>query len=253
MLKACHAVFVRLIPVFLLFAGAAAPQSKAQTAVAQIVGAARPPYVVDRDGIASGPAVELVQLLARDVGIPPQVRIMPFQRAVRSLDQGDTIYPALLRTPARESKYVWIGEGFADQAVFYTRASAPVVDDLDSARQLKNISVMRGSELTALLQSFGLDTVEHNNSEIDNARLLRAGRIDGWFTLRAVGRATWRELGYAPSELRSGKSFAVMAFWIAASANLTPALIERLRAAYAKRRADGSYARIMVPLHEPLL
>lgn len=178
--------------VALLATIAGATAAMAQPAAVEIIGPARPPYIVDRDGTGAGPAVEIVQRLARDTGISPHVRIMPFQRAVKHLDEGGTIYPALLRTPQREQKYIWIGEVFTDRAVIYTRNREAMANDIVSARSLRRISVMQGSELQGMLRSFGLGNFETNNSEVDNARLLQAGRIDGWFTLRAVGQATWR-------------------------------------------------------------
>lgn len=223
-------------------------QAPAAQAALQIVGASRPPYVIERDGIGSGPAVELVQPLARAIGIDPTVRILPFQRAVMALDQGGTLYPALLRTPQRESRYIWIGEVYADRAVFFTRRSAGTVGNLEAARQLPRISVMRGSELQGMLKSFGLENFETANSETDNARLLQASRIDGWFALRAVGRATWAELNFIQSELRASESFATLPFWIAASPNLPKDTVNTLRAAYRAMRADGRYRRIVAPL-----
>lgn len=225
--------------------------ARAQPAAIQIIAAARPPYVVEQDGIGAGPAVELAQQLARATGIDPAVRILPFQRAVMALDQGGSLYPALLRTPPRENRYIWIGEVYADRAVFFTRSSSPAISTLDAARRLPRISVMRGSELQGMLQSFGLENFETSNSETDNARLLRAGRIDGWFTLRAIGRATWAELDFEPAELRAGESFAVVPFWIAGSPDLPQALVAKLRAAYQAMRADGRYRRIIAPLAEP--
>jgi polar amino acid transport system substrate-binding protein len=223
----------------------------AQSAAIQIIAAARPPYVVEQDGLGAGPAVELVQQLARATGIDPAVRVVPFQRAVMALDQGGSLYPALLRTPPRENRYTWIGEVYADRAVFFTRTSSPVISSLDAASRLPRISVMRGSELQVMLQSFGLENFETTNSEADNARLLRAGRIDGWFALRAIGRATWAELDFRPAELRAGESFAVVPFWIAGSPDLPQPLVARLRAAYQAMRADGRYRRIIAPLAEP--
>lgn len=223
----------------------------AQPAAVEIIGPARPPYIVDKDGMGAGPAVEIVQRLALDVGLSPQVRIMPFQRAVKHLDEGGTIYPALLRTPQREQKYVWIGEVFTDRAVIYTRSREPMANDIVSARRLRRISVMQGSELQGMLRSFGLANFETNNSEIDNARLLQAGRIDGWFTLRAVGRATWRELDFDPAQLRAGEPFALMSFWIAASEDLPATMINSLRRSYDALRRSGEYDRIIAPLLQP--
>lgn len=214
----------------------------------QIVSPERPPYVFDAGGMGRGPAVDLVRRVAEAAGIDPAVRILPFQRAILALDSGSTLYPALLRTPQRESRYQWIGEVFDDRAVLFTRTGAPAVSDVAGARQLERISVMRGSELQSLLQSFALRNVESNIAETDNARLLQAGRIDGWFTLRTVGRATWTLLGFDARDLHAGEPFAQMSFWIAASHDLPAATVARMRAAYDRLRKSGEYNRIIAPL-----
>lgn len=227
-----------------------APPVPAQGGGLQIVATSRPPYMVDRDGQAGGPAIELALEIARATGVAPSVRILPFQRAVLALDQGNTLYPALLRTPQREGRYIWIGEVFADRAVFFTRRGEPVVNRLDVARRFERITVMRGSELQSMLQSFGINEIEPTNSEIDNARLLQAGRTEVWFALKAVGRATWTELGFAPGDLQSGDTFATMPFWITVSPSTDDATVAKLRAAYQAMRKDGRYNHIVAPLHK---
>ncbi|WP_409741471.1 substrate-binding periplasmic protein [Ferrovibrio sp.] len=238
---------IMAMAILALPAGQAVAQ-KADPSALQIVAPPRPPYIFDEGGIASGPAVELVQHLARSIDSNPTVRLLPFQRAVLALDRGNTLYPALLRTPQREKRYIWIGEVFADRAVFFTRRETPTVNVLDAARTLPVIGVMRGSELQYILQSLGLEQIEANASENDNARLLQAGRIESWFALEAVGRATWRGLDFNPVDLRSGEPFALLSFWIAASANLPPDTVAKLRTAYRAMRSDGRYQRIIAPL-----
>lgn len=233
----------------MLLAGTAAAQPGPSINGLQIVGPSRPPYIVDNQGVGSGPAVELAAQILRAVGVAdPVARILPFQRAVIELDKGSTLYPSLLRTPQREARYHWIGEVFAEQAVFFTMLPRPTVDNVARARDLERITVMRGSELYWALQSYGLENVETNNSETDNARLLRAGRIDGWFTLKAVGFATWTELGYDRTELQAGPAFAMISFWLAASHDIDPAVIARMKDAYREMQTDGRYQRIIAPL-----
>lgn len=232
----------------LMLAGSAGFQPA--MAQVQIVATARPPYMVDLDGRASGPAIELAGLVAQAAGIDPTVRLMPFQRALLALEQGETLYPALLRTPQREANFQWIGEIFTDRAVFFTRRGSPVVNQIDTLKLLPRLNVLRGSELQGLLLSFGINNLEASNSEADNARLLQAGRIDAWFALRAVGRATWAELGFAPQELQAGDTIATMPFWLVASNSMSPATVMRLRAAYQKLRHDGQYNRIVEPLRK---
>lgn len=219
-------------------------------AQAQIVATARPPYMVDLDGRASGPAIELAGLVAQGAGIDPAVRLMPFQRALLALEQGETLYPALLRTPQREANFQWIGEIFTDRAVFFTRRGNPVVNQIETLKLLPRLNVLRGSELQGLLLSFGINDIQASNNEADNARLLQAGRIDAWFALRAVGRATWAELRFAPQELQAGDTIATMPFWLVASNSMSPATVTRLRAAYQQLRRDGRYDRIIEPLRK---
>lgn len=239
------ALAVLLVPPAAL-AQPAAPAARPQSL--QLIGPARPPYVIERDGFGTGPAIELLQILARSVGVDPAVRILPFQRALLALEQGNALYPALLRTPQRENRFIWIGEVYADRAVFFTRKDKAPVGSLAAAHELGRVSVMRDSELQGMLQSFGLEDFETTNSEIDNARLLHAGRIDGWFALRAVGRATWAQLQFDPDELRASEAFATVPFWIAGSADLPVQTVATLRAAYRAARADGRYRRIIAPL-----
>lgn len=214
----------------------------------QIIGAHRPPYMIENNGFGTGPAIDLLQILAHSIGVDPAVRIVPFQRALLALEKGNTLYPALLRTPQREKRFIWIGEIYADRAVFFTRRDRMPIASLTDALELPRVSVMRGSELQGMLQSFGLENFETTNSEIDNARLLQAGRIDGWFALRAVGRATWAQLKFDPAELQASEAFATLPFWIAASTDLPPQTIAGLRTAYRATRADGRYRRIIAPL-----
>jgi polar amino acid transport system substrate-binding protein len=242
------AVALALAVVLASSATPAQPAPAARPQQLQVIGAARPPYVIESNGLGTGPAIELLQILARSVGADQAVRILPFQRALLALEQGNTLYPALLRTPQRENRFIWIGEVYADRAVFFTRRDRAPVGSLAAARELARVSVMRGSELQGMLQSFGLEDFETTNNELDNARLLHAGRIDGWFALRAVGRATWTQLQFNPAELRASEAFATVPFWIAGSADLPEQTVAGLRAAYRATRADGRYRRIVAPL-----
>lgn len=214
----------------------------------EIVGPIRPPYVSEIDGKPAGPALDLARRIAADAGLTPNIRILPFQRAVLQLDLGGTLYPALLRTPQREARYAWIGMVHADQAVFFTRAGMAAIDTQEQARQVAQIGVLRGSELLPMLQSYGLDNIHIASSEAENARLLQAGRITAWFALNAVGLATTQELGMNAAEFRTGASFAQLSFWVVASPGLPPALIDALRDGYARLRQSGEYDRIMLPL-----
>lgn len=229
----------------------AGPQARANEIV-QVVTPLRPPYVVDAgSGFADGPAIRLVQRLAEIAGVDPAIQLVPFERAVMTLERGDTLYPALLRTPAREARFQWIGEVFADTAVLFTRRGTEPAADLADAGRFATITVMRGSELVGLLRQAGLANFRTANSEIDNARMLAKGRVDAWFAPAAVGRATWDGLSFDPAALHASGPAERLSFWIAASANLGPGMVARLRRAYGDVKRNGEYDRIVAPLRTP--
>lgn len=214
-----------------------------------IVTPVRPPYVVDTgNGTADGPAIRLVQRLALEAGIDPAVSIVPFERALLTLDRGNTLYPALLRTVDREARFQWIGEVFADGAVLFTRKGTQTAADLADAGRFGAITVMRGSELVTVLRAAGLANYRTADSEADNARMLAAGRVDAWFASAAIGQATWDGLGLDRKSLAVSAPVEPLSFWIAASPNIAPDLIGRLRQAYASLRTSGEYDRIIAPL-----
>ena len=183
--------------------------------------------------------------------LEPAVEVLPFERALLNLDRGDTLYPALLRTPTRESRYQWIGEVFTDHAVLFTRKGAPVVRSLAEARQFGAVSVMRGSELATLMKAAGLSNITVETSDNDNARMLAAGRVDAWFAPSSVGHAVWERQAFDPADLQASGPLARLSFWVAAAQNLDPAVVMRLRQAYADLRATGEYDQIVAGLREP--
>ncbi len=204
-----------------------------------IVASILPPYVVDLDGVGAGPGIRLVEQLARWNEIEASVTIVPFQRAVMMLDRGNAIYPGLQRTPAREHKYNWIGEIAVDRAAFFTRTGTPAAKGLDEARHLGAIAVVRGSGLHDLLILSGIGNIVAADNEAECARMLDAGRVDGWFSPLRVGHAAWTGLGFAPSALQPGDAIMQLSFWVAASRDLQPDLVEALRDAYRNLNRDG--------------
>lgn len=226
---------------------AAAGRAAAQPTL-EFVAPVRPPYIVDKDGVGTGPAIELAQRLAASMGVTPRVQLLPFRRALQQLDNGGTVYAALLRTPAREERYTWIGEVYADSIVFISLKPQAPVKDFAAARHQAAVGLLSGSILQNMLDANGVQNIDFASTENDNARKLRAGRIPVWFALKAVGLATWREEGFDPADLQFSPALAQHSFWIAASKNIPPDMVAAIRKAYRDLRQSGDYDRIIEPL-----
>lgn len=244
-MRQAQAVLLAITTLFGVFS--AARETMAQPTL-EFVAPVRPPYIVDKDGVGSGPAVELAQRLAASIGVTPRIQLLPFRRALQQLDNGGTVYAALLRTPAREDRYTWIGEVYADSIVFISLKQRPAVSDFAAARALPAVGLLSGSILQNMLDANGMQNIDVASTENDNARKLRAGRIPAWFALKAVGMATWREEGFDPAELQFSPALAQHSFWIAASKNIPPDMVAAIRKAYQDLRRSGDYDRIIEPL-----
>ena len=67
-------------------------------------------YLDESTGIASGFSVDLLRLIADEAGLPYEVEVMPWLRAVQSAGQTSaSLLFSLTRTVERENQYQWLG------------------------------------------------------------------------------------------------------------------------------------------------
>src|SRR6218665_4227712 len=67
-------------------------------------------YTDEGSGAARGFSVELLRLIADEAGLPHDIEVMPWQRAVQSAaHRRDRLLFSLTRTPERETRYQWLG------------------------------------------------------------------------------------------------------------------------------------------------
>jgi polar amino acid transport system substrate-binding protein len=205
---------------------------------ARIVAAEIPPYVQVERGEVVGSVALPVRKLARAMGLPDKIEILPWARAqqvVRDAATGhDRLIIPLTWSPQRDKDYTWIAEVQRDDLVLVTRAGVrPVLTSEKDALGLR-VGMLRGSPGEADLAARSWPHLDPGTDERVNARKLKTGRIDAWLVARQVAPVAWSKEGYDPAELQYGMVIRTNHLWLAASKTMPASEAERWRKAWEK-------------------
>ncbi|KQV88337.1 ABC transporter substrate-binding protein [Pelomonas sp. Root1237] len=197
-----------------------------------------------------GFSVELLRKMAAAVGLPLELQVLPWQRAVQMAEtQPASVLFSLTRTPERESQFQWVGPIAPRRVLIYRLTkrgdlSLPQLSELGERR----IGVVRDSAADRLLQAAGLRPgieLEHGLDDATNVRKLLASRME--FVVLLDWAAAWamrqHKLAYATLQPVMELDVA-RAYWYGLRPEADPALVKRLQAALDTMKRDGRYERL---------
>ncbi|MES2149145.1 MAG: transporter substrate-binding domain-containing protein [Pseudomonadota bacterium] len=203
-----------------------------------------PPLVIDSPG-RRGMIGDTVLEAMRRAGLTARVLVEPNPRAMAMVRQhDDTLITALSRTPEREAAYTWVAPILPVQRSFYTIGER--VDSFAGARKrLRQIAVSRNTANLEILlrEGFTPDQLVEVNAGQSAPRMLKAGRVDAWFNLVPESEALLRQVG--AGAVVAGARLAPTELYLACSRRCRSDYVQRLRAALAAMKADGSMAVLM--------
>ncbi len=171
------------------------------------------------------------------------IEYMPWKRAQSvAQDTPNTLVFGLTRTEAREPNYSWITKLVDSSDVFVTTGDP--VNTYEEAESLTKIAVLDGTP-----RKRALDSREFGNQQVVpkvelGARMLKAGRVDGWYTVDHRAAYVWKSEGNALSELTFGDAVKTSEIWLAGNKDMDAEAVEKIKAAMEEIRADGAYEAI---------
>jgi polar amino acid transport system substrate-binding protein len=206
------------------------------------------PFVVSENGTLSGPGYEYTQKLLAKAGVTSEVTMVPLARGLNDLDNGNTIFLVLARTPARETKYTWITEIFADSFSFATLPSTPAIQSYDDAKAANGkILVNHAGAPAALLAANNVTNIDDSSSsELQNYPKLKGGRGVGWFGSTTQFKMINFQAG--TTVLQIGKPITPVVQWMVASKDVDAELVKKLQDAATELRKQGVYDKIFASL-----
>ncbi|WND01762.1 transporter substrate-binding domain-containing protein [Temperatibacter marinus] len=105
--------------------------------------------------------VEIIQELKKRLGHKKPLTNIAFTRAIRTLEKqpGYALFN-VLRTPARESKYKWVGPLQHYKTYFHDSAQKPsLIETMDDAKKVKGVCVVRGNAQHDLLKKLNFNNL----------------------------------------------------------------------------------------------
>jgi len=202
-----------------------------------------PPLSIDET--RKGISVELMELVADEAGVELDIRFAPWKRAQLLAENtpGSLLFTAAY-TRARAETFQYVAPLIYTESAFIT-LDRPL-DTIEEAIQSgKVIGVHLGSQRSRILKRSGVSNLEEIASAEQMSSMLRAGRIDAWYTMSIRASYVYRQQGHDPRNLRIGAPVTHGIQWLAANRDLDPQIRARLATAVSRVWRDPRYWEIV--------
>jgi polar amino acid transport system substrate-binding protein len=196
------------------------------------------PFIIPDNGKATGMAADLITQILTKAGMEPTIVLIPLTRGLQALNEGNTIFGFLGRTPDREPKYTWIIEIYPDAYSFSTLAPAKAINSYEEAAVLEKILVVRNSAPDNLLRKKNFTNLDNSaESESYNFEKIKLGRANGWFGAASIQKYFKKQ----EPNLVLGKPVQPVSFWMFATKDVSPDIIKKLQKASNEVKKSGAF------------
>lgn len=211
-------------------------QAQTSTSGAQAVqwlSEAFPPFSFVGPSGPRGIAVDLMKASLAQAGLPEAApAFMPWARVLQVLAlPAPACVTAMTRTPARESLYQWVGPFLPADLAVGRKAPAPPWPAGDKPLAGRNVVVVRGDVSEEAARTLGADEA-HMYRVADPeiaARMMLAGRVDGWVYGEAVMRWTLASMETPPDQYRIDGKVRAGDNYFSCSAGVSADYLKRLQ------------------------
>lgn len=233
--------------ILLSLAWAALPQTaEAQSQAApgyQVIASVFPPYSFESANRAEGLTVDGVRALFREVGLTPDIEVYPWARAFKTArEKPGTLLFSVARTPEREAMFTWIGPVMDFDVWLYRKAERTdiAVEILSDLRHYSFAGLIDDVK-TTFLENRGAHVTEVRSEDLA-IKMLAAGRIDMIASDKSAMRFRLATLGFEARDYVPVIRLAALSrpLYLVAHPKTDPHLVDRLRAALARRLRNGN-------------
>lgn len=203
-----------------------------------------PPAQVLKDGVLTGISTDLIRSALKNTGIKADFRVYPWARAYSTaLARPNTLIYSIVRTPQRESKFIWLGVIGKIEMSFVTLSDTTHInfDAIDKsgvmqseAAQALRLGAVRGDIGHHYLINHGYnpDTYIVRSSQSELLQLLYAKKIDTLIGDLAFLKSMATDLKLDPEAIRSAYVLPKQShnLYIAANPDTDPTIVSKLTA-----------------------
>jgi polar amino acid transport system substrate-binding protein len=196
---------VLMLGVLLLTAGVWTLPSQADNAPLRVVTEELPPYNMTRDGRITGMSTEVVEAVLKEVGMQASIQSMPWARAYElALNDSNVLIYSIVRTPARDALFQWVGAIAPTRMFLFSLAERPVhLNSLEDARgyQIATVNQDVGEQyLVSKGFTIGKELQSSNKYE-HNYRKLKVDHVELWISNELNALYLTRQNGEDPAKV----------------------------------------------------
>ncbi|TVO72539.1 substrate-binding periplasmic protein [Sedimenticola selenatireducens] len=237
----------RVVGLLILLSGSSlndsAAASDAEVGPIKLVTAHLVPYSI-QEGREQGFMVDLIREIERRLGTNRPVLFMPWPRAIRNTRIGPNhiVFP-LTRTIEREPHFDWAINVAPIELVFVTLSGKKLT--LQQARSLSAIAVQQNTPFEQYLRQQGFTNLVITTSAAPiPIRMLRAGRVNAWFTAKDLASYSMREQ-FVTETITYSDSITSGNVYFALSKQFPVNLKQAYQETFSAMQSDGTYQKIM--------
>jgi polar amino acid transport system substrate-binding protein len=205
-----------------------------------------PPFNFQQDGKLTGLATEVVQEIAKRIGHPTDIELLPWARGYGLIQQQDgMILYSMTRTEEREGLFKWVGPIASNKWVFFgKKGSGITLASLADAKKVGKVGTYKDDAAEMFLKAEGFTNLDSVVDDLQNVPKLMAGRINLWIVgeLQGIHKAKAKGVNDQLEKLLDVKDTQL---YIAFSKKTADSDIAQWQKALDAMKADGSYDAIV--------
>ncbi len=205
-----------------------------------------PVNYLDKNQNPAGISVELVREMARRVGDPGIIQVVPWARGYK--DARELANTALFSTawsPERDSLFKWVGPLLTKEVVLYkARGNKLLISTLDDARKVDRVGAYRDDSKEQLLIKTGFTNLDSTLDDNANPKKLVAGRIDLWVSTSIQAGPTCVLAGINPLDIEPTLTLKKQLMYLAFSTATDDAVVAKWQQAFDAMMLDGTVKKI---------
>ncbi len=191
------AIYLLSLALVILFARCEKESHKAYDYTFRFLTEEYEPLNYTEEGALTGLAPGLLKEICRDLGIPFEVEVLPWNEAFTALQETENavLFSTSLNA-GRKDQFKWAGPFAALEWYFFAEAQSPLnINSLDEARQLSAIGVIADYTMEQYLLRQGFTNLVYCEDNGDAFQKLLNGEIALFPSDRITAEAALKELG----------------------------------------------------------
>ncbi len=202
-----------------------------------------PPFNFSVDGKLTGATTQVVQEIARRLGISDSIDLLPWARGYKRLStEPHVVLFTTALTPEREALFHWVGPLYRTRVGFYGLKRRGIrIDSIEAAKRVGAIATYKDDYREQILESLGFTNLDSSKNSQSNIRKLLSGRVDLWFYDNVGAPMAARQAGIDPDEIEEVFTHHENVSYIAISKQTPAEIAQRWQATLDDMKADGTF------------